>query len=85
MEFDIREKITKTAPEKEKIEFKYFLSEHTLEFSDGCILPESCDNIILLSKEQYSKDEDFLDLMFAFDDDDSDGALYLGHWNDGVK
>jgi hypothetical protein len=52
------------------------------KFSSGCSYPEVWvwENIELICKNYFDK----YDLMFAFDEDRSNGILYLGHFNDGV-
>jgi len=50
---------------------------------DGTIaetLPKNWRNIELTQK---AINEDFFDMMFAYDDDRTCGCTYAGHWNDG--
>jgi len=51
-----------------------------LEFSSDCSPPKVWRNIELICKNYATK----FDLMFAYDEDRSNGILYLGHFNDGV-
>ena len=46
---------------------------------DKDLLPHDWDNIVLLSNnEEY-------DLMYAYDDNlETEGIVYIGHWNDGI-
>lgn len=43
--------------------------------------PKDWLNIELVSKSNNKK---YYDIMFAYDDDRSDGTIYLGYFNDGV-
>jgi hypothetical protein len=69
-------------PEKKElkpIEFVKWLDSDSA-FNDRCAKPKQCKNIELISKNYFDK----YDLMFAFDEDRSNGILYLGHFNDGI-
>ena len=67
--------------EKKKIEFVYIFTGEGRKI-DAIANPSSYQNIELIC-ESYMSDK--YDLMFAYDDTRrKSGALYLGHFNDGI-
>ncbi len=73
-----------TTPEQKELKPIEFIS---FIFGDGKIdtdvnSPNNWNNIELVCRNYNSLN---LDLMFAYDDNErDDGALYLGHFNDGL-
>lgn len=67
--------------ERERIIFKHFL-DSGFEVIGHHLLPEEYEYIELICLNYC----DNYDLMFAYDEPDNrgNGALYIGHWNDGV-
>lgn len=74
---DLNQKDTKS--DKKCIEFVKELL-NGFEFYKAVGKPKGWDNVVLLSSD-YEK----FDLIWAYDNNNNnDGLLYLGHWNDGV-
>lgn len=65
--------------EKKKIEFVKSLESST-SISKASIKPSEYEHIELIAKECCG----VYDVMFAYNDDRSDGVIYLGLFNDGV-
>ena len=62
------------------IEFvKYLGSDYRLQ--GDCCRPNQWKYIELITVKYLNKE---YDLMYAYDDKDREGILYLGHWNGGV-
>lgn len=70
-------------PEPKKIEFVKYLSMSTtgLEFRKPFSTPRNFKNVVLLHK---GLNLDY-DLIKAWDNNEADAMLYLGHYNDGIK
>ncbi len=68
------------------IEFTHEMSEFEIRPVEGDyrFAPERWDVVELISKGFASKDRVVYDLMFAYDNDRSNGVMYFGHWNDGI-
>lgn len=79
----------KSEPKKKPIEFKRLLGS-SLVFFNSRGVPSDYENIILIarqynySEEKLKQNPDYLDLMFAFDEERDNGVLYLGYFNDGT-
>jgi hypothetical protein len=75
-----------TSPTKKPIPIQF------IKYSSGILnndywMPVDCkptdwQNIELISGIRNNKQ--YYDIMFAYDDDRSNGVVILGHWNDGV-
>lgn len=65
--------------ELKKIEFVHFFNG--AELVSPVFEPDLFENIVLLRKSYKSSN---LDLIYAYNENESGGNIYLGHWNDGV-
>ena len=69
--------------EGKKIEFVKLLTS-SLEINEIAGRVHDWKNIELICKNYDEGDSGNFDLMFAYDDNRSEGTLYLGHFNDGI-
>jgi hypothetical protein len=67
-------------PTEKKIEFKLVLFSD-LSMNESTAISKAFKNIELICLNYRNGD---LDLMFGYDDNRSEGYLYLGHFNDGI-
>lgn len=70
---------TKKEKQLKKIKFEKFLDEFFKK--NKPISKPNYFKVIELLVKNYSYSQD---LMLAYDDDRTDGILYIGQWNDGV-
>ena len=76
-------------PKKKKsIEFTAYIGKITSqvvrENGSLCAPATAYKNIELISRNYINATNRHEDLMFAYDDNRTDGQAYLGHWNDGI-
>lgn len=69
-----------TDSKKELKPIEFVKSLINFSFHDAEAKPSEWENIELIARNY---NEEF-DLMFAYDDNRSDGAIYYGHFNDGI-
>lgn len=69
-----------TESKKKPIEFVKALIIVPIRIEKAIVRPNIYKNIELIAPKCYEG----LDVMFAYDNTRQDGAIYLGHWNDGV-
>lgn len=67
--------------EKKKIEFVYIIDIVGLSFIEAIMQANDYTNIELIRKNDKSN---CYDVMFAYNEDRNKGAIYLGHFNDGI-
>lgn len=72
------------SPKQNPIKFVYTWNEQmTKRMTPNCA-PKDYQNVVLIAKGFTFADDTSYDLIFAYDEVKSSGALYLGYWNDGV-
>jgi len=69
-----------TQENKKPIEFVKAIISDPIQIGEPLVSPYQYNNIELIAENCYEG----LDVMFVYDENRSDGTIYLGHWNDGV-
>ena len=73
--------ILKAEAKKKPIEFVNWVGTEAKRIDETVLTPSCFKNVILLHKGINTE----LDLIKAYNDDESSSHIYLGHWNDGIK
>lgn len=69
---------------KKKIEFTFAIDPNGTITNKGALDPMHYANLELVRSDYGAINNAPFDLMFACDNNRSEGILYLGNWNDGV-